>query len=68
MNKLFTAIVMAAGLLIGLSLLFSFPVYLLWNGALVGAVDGIKEIGWLQAWGIMLLCGLLFKNTNAPSK
>lgn len=43
------------------SFLLSWPVYMLWNGCLVGAVDGIHEIDWLNAWGISLLCGFLFK-------
>ena len=51
-----------------LGLLFSLPVMLLWNGCLVPAVAGIKEIGWLQAWGISILCGFLFKNTTNTSK
>jgi hypothetical protein len=46
-----------------LSFLLSWPVYMLWNGCLVDAVTGLKEVTWLQAWGISLLCGLLFKTT-----
>jgi hypothetical protein len=49
-------------------LLCSLPVMLLWNGCLVGAVAGINEIGWLQAWGLMVLCGLLFKSSATNSK
>ena len=48
-------------LIVFLSFLFSWPVYMLWNGSLVGAVDGIHEIDWMTAWGISLLCGFLFK-------
>ena len=51
-----------AGLLL-LSFLLSWPVYMLWNGCLVDAVTGIKEVTWLQAWGIVVLCGFLFKTT-----
>ena len=50
-------------LLVLLSLLFSLPVYFLWNGCLVGAVDGVNEVSWLQAWGLNLLSGFLFKTT-----
>lgn len=50
-----------------LSFLFSWPVYMLWNGCLVDAVTVTKEVTWLQAWGISLLCGFLFKPT-ATSK
>ena len=49
--------------LVFLSLLLSLPVYLLWNGCLVGAIDGVKEVTWLQAWGLNLLSGFLFKTT-----
>ena len=55
-----------AGLLL-LSFLLSWPVYMLWNGCLVGAVAGVSEVTWLQAWGITILCGFLFK-TSINSK
>jgi hypothetical protein len=53
--------------IIVLGLILSLPVMWLWNACLVAAIPGIKEIGWLQAWGIMILCGLLFKNTSSSS-
>jgi hypothetical protein len=57
-----------AGLLL-LSFLLSLPVYLLWNGCLVGAVAGVNEVSWLQAWGLTVLCGFLFKtSTHTSSK
>lgn len=55
------------GLIVFFGLLFSLPVMWLWNVALVPAIPGIKTITWLQAWGIMILCGFLFKPTT-PSK
>jgi hypothetical protein len=61
MNKLFIAVAGIA-FFVFLSLLFSLPVYLLWNGCLVDAVTVVKEITWLQAWGISFLSGLLFKS------
>ena len=57
------AIVVAILGLVLLSFLLSWPVYMLWNGCLVGAVTGVSEVTWLQAWGISILCGLLFKTT-----
>jgi hypothetical protein len=63
-------LVMVAGMvafIVLLSFLFSWPVYMLWNGCLVDAVSGVKEITWEQAWGITILCGFLFK-TNVNSK
>ena len=61
-----TVVVSIAGILL-LSFLLSWPVYMLWNGCLVGAVAGVSEVTWLQAWGITILCGFLFK-TSINSK
>lgn len=46
-----------------LSFILSWPVYMLWNGCLVGAVNGVNEVTWLQAWGINFLFGILFRST-----
>jgi hypothetical protein len=51
-----------------LSFLLSWPVYMLWNGCLVGAVRGITEVTWLQAWGLTVLFGFLFKSSNTKTK
>lgn len=51
------------GLAVALSALLSLPVWLLWNIALVGAINGVNEISWMQAWGISLLCAFLFKSS-----
>jgi hypothetical protein len=61
---------MVAGIatLVFLSFVLSWPVMMLWNGCLVGAVDGVKEVTWLQAWGIQFLCALLFKSTFTKKK
>jgi uncharacterized membrane protein len=55
------------GLIIFVSFVLSWPVMALWNGCLVDAVTGVKEITWLQGWGISILCGFLFK-TSVTSK
>ena len=59
--------VVGIAVIVVLGLILSLPVMWLWNACLVAAIPGIKEIGWLQAWGIMILCGLLFKNTSSSS-
>ncbi len=59
--------IVAIVLVIVVGLIGSYPVMLLWNGCLVGAVDSVKEITWMQAWGIMILFSFLFK-TSASSK
>jgi hypothetical protein len=53
--------------LVLLSFLLSWPVYMLWNGCLVGAVAGVSEVTWLQAWGLTVLCGFLFKTSVQKS-
>lgn len=55
-------VVAIAGLMF-LSFLLSWPVMALWNGCLVDAVSGVKQVTWLQAWGISVLCGILFKSS-----
>ena len=59
----------AQGRYVGLifSFIFSWPVYMLWNGCLVGAVEGVNEVTWLQAWGLNILAGFFFK-TNIETK
>jgi hypothetical protein len=64
----FSAIVLGLAGLLFLSFLLSWPVMMLWNGCLVDAVTGVKEIGWLQAWGISVLASFLFKSTSTSSK
>lgn len=54
-------VIAAFALIVIFGLLLSLPVMLLWNLCLVPAIPGVLEIGWLQAWGIMILCGFLFK-------
>jgi hypothetical protein len=71
MSKVVVAVGTVVLGLIGLvffSFLLSWPVYMLWNGCLVDAVEGVKQVSWLQAWGINFLFGLLFKNTNLSNK
>jgi hypothetical protein len=62
------AIVLGIASLLLLSFLLSWPVYMLWNGCLVGAVAGVSEVSWLQAWGLTVLCGFLFKSNVSNSK
>ena len=56
------------GLILVLGFILAFPVQLLWNWALVPAVNGINPIGFWQAWGLMVLFSILFKNTTTINK
>jgi hypothetical protein len=71
MDKVFViigAVVLGLVGLMALSFLLSWPVMWLWNNALVGAVVGVNEVSWLQAWGISVLCGFLVKSNVSTSK
>jgi hypothetical protein len=61
-----TIVTVIAGLFL-LSFLLSWPVWMLWNGCLVGAINGVNEITWLQAWGLQFLFNLLV-NTSISTK
>ncbi len=63
-----TVVIGGIVLLTVLSFILSWPVYMLWNGCLVGAVAGISEVTWLQAWGLTILCSFLFKSHTTSSK
>jgi hypothetical protein len=67
MEKLLVVIVGIA-FLVFVSFILSWPVMMLWNGCLVDAVEGVKEITWLQGWGISFLTNLLFKSHTTNSK
>jgi len=59
----FTVLIMMILTIVLFGLLLSLPVMLLWNYCLVGAIVGVNQIGWFQSWGIMILCGFLFKSS-----
>lgn len=52
------AIILLTGIVLAL------PVQLLWNGCLVGAVDGVHPITFLQALGLNILFSILFKSSK----
>jgi hypothetical protein len=61
------ALAVSLGSVLLMGILLSWPVYMLWNGCLVDAVAGVKEVTWLQAWGITVLCNILFKTSLSES-
>lgn len=58
----------AIGMVIVVAVLMAWPTQWLWNNALIGAVDGLNPIGFWQALGINVLCGILFRNSTSSSK
>ena len=53
------------GLIVVTVVLLAWPVQLLWNNCLIGAVDGVHPIGFWQAMGITFLFSMLFKPSNS---
>jgi hypothetical protein len=48
---------------IGLLFLFGWVVMLLWNW-LMPDIFGLKQVDYWQAWGLLILCCILFKGIN----
>ena len=63
----FILVLGALAFVVFLSFLLSWPVYMLWNECLVGAVTSVREVTWMQAWGLSLLFGILFKANVSKS-
>ena len=55
-------------LILVVSVLLALPTQLLWNNCVVPAVDGINQIGFLQALGLNFLFSILFKSTQSNNK
>jgi hypothetical protein len=64
-GKIIGIAVVGIAVIVVLGLILSLPVMWLWNACLIAAIPGIKEIGWLQAWGLLVLFGLLFKSNTS---
>ena len=70
MNEIFKVIFVVFGTVlisILMSIIFAFPVQYLWNNCAVHAISGIKEVSLFEAWGITMLCGLLFGGAKNAS-
>ena len=74
MDKLIVAILLAVittAILVFVGVIMALPVMLLWNWLLSGANSIIgmplPEIGFMKAWGLLILCGLLFKSSSTSS-
>lgn len=67
MNQIINAIVFGSIYLFCVAAVMSLPVMLLWDW-LMPTIFGLKEITWFQAWGLMFLCGLLFRSNKSSKK
>jgi len=66
MKESLTAIAIAASMIVVIGIMFSIPVMLLWNW-LCPMLFHFPHITVLQAWGLLLLSGFLFKNSSTSS-
>ena len=64
-EELLGTVIVALLIIIGVGIIMAFPTMWLWNSTLVPAINGINEIGLLQAWGINILFAILFKSNNS---
>lgn len=67
MEKLLVIIGVIA-LVVGGSLLFAVPVWLLWNMTLISVFPAISSISFGQAFGLTLLSSFLLKSNFSSSK
>ena len=71
-NNNFGCLTVIAGSILGLvilfvfALVFSLPVMWLWNW-LMPDLFNLPEISWVQAWGLSLLSGFLFKGSSVST-
>ena len=59
-------LVLLATVIIGIIL--AWPIMWLWNHCLVGAIDGINEIGFYQAYGLWVLVSIITNKTTVKTK
>lgn len=50
-----------------ISIILSWPIQLLWNYSLVGAIDGVNRISFWQAYGLFILANLMFRHKGFTS-
>jgi hypothetical protein len=65
--KIFAVVSGLILMLFVVGLFISLPVMLLWNW-LMPEIFHLPEINWLQAWGLSLLSGFLFKSDSHTPK
>lgn len=67
MNQFVGMLVVGVMVLFVVAALMSLPVMLLWDW-LMPQIFGLPTITWFQAWGLLFLCGLLFKSNISTNK
>ena len=67
MKDVLTGVITLIGTIALVAFILGWPVMFLWNHCLIGAVDGVHEIGFWQAVGLNFLTSILFKATSKKS-
>lgn len=70
MNNIITLLgtaLLIALLVVAIAAILSLPLMFLWNW-LMPLIFGLKTITWIQAWGLMLISAILFKNNSVSTK
>lgn len=59
------ALVIVVALVVLMGAILALPVMWLWNGVVVDlfAAGAVRPVGFWSAWGLLILCGLLFKSS-----
>ena len=65
--KLVLAVLLGSAIVLVLSVLCAWPTQLLWNW-LMPTIFGLKSITFAQAWGLLMLSGMLLKGSSATVK
>jgi len=68
MKQTFAVVVTAIVFIAVVAILLAYPVMWLWNSCLVGTVEGIHEITFWKALGLIALFQVLFTRSNNTSK
>ena len=64
LSKVVSGVLGVIGIIALMALILAIPIQWLWNNFLVGAIDGVNEIGLFQAFAINILTSILFSPTT----
>lgn len=67
MNDILKAFALLIITAIAFAIFFGYPIMYLWNSCLVGSIDGVNRISFLQALGITVLVALLMYKPDRRS-
>lgn len=65
--KVVGAVVVVAVLVVAAAAIYAFPVKWLWNW-LLPSIFNLRKINVFEAWGMLALCGLLFRSSSSARK